>query len=677
MNRTPEAPQSAPRACPTPAELAAFLSDELPAPTMDEIGAHVSSCKSCDAAVRRMDAVTHSKFRMPPRSSQNNVGPSDPTLPDYPHVLASSRSLPPTQVHYVVPKPPERLGQYRIMERLGQGGMGTVYRAEHARLKKFFAVKILSASQMWDHRAVARFQLEMEVVGRLDHPNIVRATDAGDVDGLHFLVMELIEGSNLAKLINRCGPLPVPVACELVRQAALGLQHAHENGLVHRDIKPSNLMLSTSGQVKVLDLGLALLRSNDPNPNDDELTGAGEVMGTAEYMAPEQWTNTHAVDIRADIYSLGCTLYALLAGDPPFSGVERKTFMRLMTAHQTEAAPPITTRRPDLPAQLVALLDRMLAKNPTDRPATPGKVASALKGLSDERGLSKLSGLSGPGAESTDLSASETPTSFFPATVKIRPRPKRRRRWVAALVLVLLVAGIGAYTTFTPAPIPNQAKEPPQPPPEPPHDPKKWRNLLTAQPTERLWRASQIAFFDFNPKKELLSVRSPSKSLLRLGETQAKGYKLQIGLRQVTWEGGVGIYFGGGSPSQEPNEFRCQLIHLVHVGLPGNAAKYSLSRSRGNLVRLADQRPDLQVWGFSGMPVASPGPKEHLLELEVRPECVWSIRWDGAECSDMTNEFALSQQRRMLPDPHLVGEYGIYCNGADVSVLTARYIETE
>ncbi|MBP3954182.1 serine/threonine protein kinase [Gemmata sp. G18] len=682
MDGTPEAPQIDPPACPTPAALAAFLSDGLPPPEMDEIGAHVSSCASCDAVVRRMDKVTDNYWRSR-RAPENEVGPHDPTQAEYPHQTPAGRALPATQIHYFVPKPPEQLGQYRIGERLGQGGMGTVYRAEHVRLKKYFAVKVLSASQMWDHRAVARFQLEMEVIGRLDHPNIVRATDAGDADGMHFLVMELIEGSNLAKLVGRGGPLPVPVACELVRQAALGLQHAHEHGLVHRDVKPSNLMLSASGQVKVLDLGLALLRSNDPAP-DDDLTGIGEVMGTAEYMAPEQWANTHAVDIRADIYSLGCTLYALLTGDPPFAGTGRKSFMRLMAAHQTEPAPPITTRRPEIPPALAALLERMLAKNPDLRPATPGEVADELKNLSDEKGLPDLSAVAGADTDAEPdanrlppASDAPTPTPVYPATLKLHPRPNRtRRRWIAALVLALVAGGIGAYTALAPAPVPAQAKQKPEEKEEP-HDPKKWRNLLTARPGERLWRPSAISTIDHNPKTEILTVRSQGKALLRLGETKAKGYKLQIGLQQIRWVGGIGIYFGGGSPSKEPNEFRCQLIHLVNVGLPGDAPKYSLDRSRGDLMVPPGAKPDLGVLGFFGAFVEPPVNKEHLLELEVRPDCVWSIRWNGIECQELVSEKAFTKERQRLPDPHLTGEFGIYCNGADLSVLTARYVETE
>ena len=378
MNRATESDRGT---CPSAAELAAFLSNELPPATMDEIGAHVSSCHHCDAAVRRMDGASGTLDSFPERHGDGAATPA--LVPTKRLAAGPSSSDPPPPVHL--------LGQYRIGERLGLGGMGAVYRAEHVRLKMSVAVKVLAPGQVRDPRAVARFQLEMEVVGRLDHPNIVRATDAGEADGIHFLVMELIDGVNLAHLLLRYGPLPVPTACELIRQAALGLQHAHEHGLVHRDIKPSNLMLTPSGQVKLLDLGLALLRTDRALGSD--LTGAGEVMGTVEYMAPEQYTEMRSVDTRADVYSLGCTLYALLTGDPPFSGPERNEFPRMLWAHKHEAVRPVSELRADVPPALDAVLAHMLAKNPDDRPATPRAVTEALEPLAAGADLSGLSAL--------------------------------------------------------------------------------------------------------------------------------------------------------------------------------------------------------------------------------------------------------------------------------------------
>ncbi len=224
-----------------------------------------------------------------------------------------------------------RLRDYQLLEEIGEGGMGTVYRALHTELEKIVALKVLPTEQTKDERAVNRFKREMKAVGKVDHPNIVRATDAGEVDGTHFLVMEYVEGIDLSKLVKRVGPVPIADACELVRQAAIGLQHAHEHGLVHRDVKPSNLILAKNGQTKVLDLGLARLHGQ--NAPQENLTSTHQMMGTVDYMAPEQFENAHGVDIRADIYGLGCTLYKLLTGHAPYSGPGYSSVFQKMKGH--------------------------------------------------------------------------------------------------------------------------------------------------------------------------------------------------------------------------------------------------------------------------------------------------------------------------------------------------------
>jgi hypothetical protein len=259
------------------------------------------------------------------------------------------------------------------VELVGKGGMGAVYRAEHRHMGRPVAIKVLKPALLGDADSLARFQREVHAVSRLDHDNIVRAYDADSAGGLHFLVMEFVPGTTLDRLVQERGPLPVRQACEYVSQAARGLQYAHERGLVHRDIKPSNLLVTPEGRVKILDFGLArLLRDADPGESD---TGAGTVLGTANYMAPEQGLDPHAADIRADVYSLGCTLYHLLAGQPPFPG---GSFARKLREHQTQPLPALSAFRSDVPAGLVAVLRWMTAKDPRQRYQTPGEVALAL-----------------------------------------------------------------------------------------------------------------------------------------------------------------------------------------------------------------------------------------------------------------------------------------------------------
>ena len=280
------------------------------------------------------------------------------------------------------------LGQYQLLEKLGEGGMGTVYRALHTRLEKVVAVKVLPAGRGNDPEAIARFDREMRAVGRLDHPNIVRAFDAGEVGGSHYLVMELVDGQDLGTIVRCIGPLPVADACEAVRQAALGLDHAHSHGLVHRDVKPSNLMVSRQGEVKLLDLGLARLA--EQVPAEVELTSRGQMMGTFDYMAPEQGSDSHAVDHRADVYALGATLYKLLAGRAPFAGPQYDTPMRRLTALATEAPTSIRQIRPDVPKSLARLIHRMLARDPDRRTATAAEVAELLASFTDGANLAEL-----------------------------------------------------------------------------------------------------------------------------------------------------------------------------------------------------------------------------------------------------------------------------------------------
>jgi len=289
--------------------------------------------------------------------------------------------------------PGRLLGQYRILERLGAGGMGQVYKAMHLVMERVVALKIISPRLMQDSSVCARFQREVRNAARLIHPNIVVAHDAAQVEGLWFLVMEHIEGRDVSRLLSRHSRPSVGLACEIVRQAALGLQCAHECGMVHRDIKPANLMVASarplpagSGAegwpdaplVKILDFGLARLTAPDSAglAPGDGLTREGYMVGTPEYMAPEQARDSRLVDIRSDIYSLGCTLYTLLAGRPPFKAVSA---FELAVLHMNQPPEPIVRHNPALPLDLSILVHRMMAKLPEGRFQTPGEAARALR----------------------------------------------------------------------------------------------------------------------------------------------------------------------------------------------------------------------------------------------------------------------------------------------------------
>jgi len=278
------------------------------------------------------------------------------------------------------------LGPYVVLDSLGEGGMGQVFKARHATLGRVVALKVLRPEMVADSETVSRFQREIQVAGQLpEHPNLIRAFDAGPCGTTYFLAMEYVAGIDLERLVQQSGPLGIEQARDFMRQAALGLQHAHEHGLVHRDIKPSNLLVSQGadaapGTIKILDLGLARLHGNKQSARDQAfLTTDGAVtLGTIDYQAPEQALDFHRADIRADIYSLGCTFFYLLTGTPPFGNAPLA--LKLMR-HQQAEPPDLKERRPDVPDDLIRIIGRMLAKKPKDRYQTPGEVAAALTGL--------------------------------------------------------------------------------------------------------------------------------------------------------------------------------------------------------------------------------------------------------------------------------------------------------
>jgi hypothetical protein len=277
---------------------------------------------------------------------------------------------------------------YEILSEVGRGGMGIVYKARQASLRRVVAIKVVPVGGLGEGQVVARFKQERLFAAQVAHPNLVAAYDAGAIAGLPYFIMEYVDGAGVDRLLRQQKQFSVPDACEIVRQVAVALQHLHERNLVHRDIKPSNLMITASGQVKVLDLGLARLISE--SNCEDQLTAHGQLIGTIDYMAPEQCDNCHNVDIRADIYALGCTLYHLLVGGPPFGKPSYVSVYQKIKAHSEVTVPSIRARRPDVPESVDAILSKMLAKNRAERFATPIDLASALQPFSIGAKLSKL-----------------------------------------------------------------------------------------------------------------------------------------------------------------------------------------------------------------------------------------------------------------------------------------------
>jgi len=291
--------------------------------------------------------------------------------------------------------------RYRVLDLIGIGGMGAVYRAEHRLMNRIVALKVIRPELVHEREMVDRFQREIHAAARLTHPNIVTAFDADQAGATHFLVLEYVAGHNLDEAVKAAGRLPVAQAAAYARQTALGLQYAFERGMVHRDIKPHNLMLTGNEQIKILDFGLARFVSENAlgevypvltpqalAPGGTAAWGSVETsqrpaagstgtvcMGTADYMAPEEAANPRTADIRADIYSLGCTLYRFLAGEVPFPGGGQREKLR---RHRYSQALPLHEVRDDVPHALSELVARMMAKSPSERPQTPGEIVQAL-----------------------------------------------------------------------------------------------------------------------------------------------------------------------------------------------------------------------------------------------------------------------------------------------------------
>ncbi len=296
------------------------------------------------------------------------------------------------------------LGKYKLLGHLGTGGMSSVYLAEHVLMQRRVAIKVLPKNRVEDSSYLARFHREAQAAAALDHRNIVRAYDVDSDGGIHYIVMEYVEGRDLQHIVKEDGPLHYITAADYIRQAAEGLGHAHAAGLIHRDIKPANLLVDRKNTVKLLDLGLA--RFADEEKASLTVAFDENVLGTADYLAPEQALDSHAADARADLYGLGCSFYYLLTGHPPFVG---GTLPQRLMMHQKQPPPSILLDRPDAPADLIAICMKMMAKRPEHRYQSAAEVAQALRQWLADHGHAVEAGPgSGPGSSRSGLSGTRS-----------------------------------------------------------------------------------------------------------------------------------------------------------------------------------------------------------------------------------------------------------------------------
>jgi eukaryotic-like serine/threonine-protein kinase len=597
---------------------------------------------------------------------------------------------------------PSQIAHYQLHRVLGRGGMGVVYEAVHLHLKRRVAIKLLLDSDFLDAGRRQRFDREIEAIGRLRHPHVVAAHDAGtDSSGHRYLVMEFVDGRDLQAVATHSGAMSLADACECIRQAALGLGYAHRSACVHRDVKPSNLLLDREGTVRVSDLGLARLQSSAAG---DSLTGTGQVLGTADYMSPEQAQGDREIGAASDIYSLGCTFFRLLAGRVPYHGSAYDTLARKLLAHVEESLPRIGDFCHDIPPEIAELLDEMTAKDAAVRP-TADEVAARLAKFSVGANLAKLlAGLPAvEAAKVVDFSTAPARSTGRLASLPTRRLKERRPRgfMLASILSVVAVSAIGIWGITRPwgsRPIepdslpgnspPNLNALPTSPPASVPVErfyedlksteiqPHIGYPLLNKQPEKIFWSTSPLAQVQHLPELKQVTATCPDAGFLLLGSAPRVGYTLQIDIFQNRWSNNVGIFFGL-QPMAEmgPNgerQWRVQGLYLNDRTGLRDADKIPLSFTRVKwIIRVKDdgttvfQNHDL-VGAY--LPTAGIRPKQ--LEVTVNKHGLTDVRW-GGDAEPFANVCGADVNGEFVPADYC-GGFGIYIRRSEGTFRNAR-----
>lgn len=580
---------------------------------------------------------------------------------------------------------PATFGRYRVHRRIGRGGMGVVYEATHIHLERKVALKLLRRSLAEDKHFLERFYREIKALGKvLNNTHVILATDGGEEAGIPFLTMEFVDGMNLDELLKaHGGKLPVGAACELMRQTALGLDAIHQHGLVHRDLKPTNLMLTPDGVVKILDLGLVRL-CEDPTDHS-EITPAYGVIGTLDYQAPEQAIDARHVDIRADIYSLGCTLYKLLAGEAPFAKHER--FLKI-DAHAALPIPPLPEETPE---EVHGVVMKMLAKKAADRYQTPLEVATALTPFAAPIVSASPSTPSTvvPGSAATapmtpaptDASTAgstmtayrePTPTSSTTLSDPQPVKPARGRYVVVGLIVAALLIGPLGFFGFRQW---NVRPDPTALDRLPLH---QTVFLLEHAPTPILWKPLEPqASFRHEPDTKRFQVVCAARdvALFSLGSANAASYELQMRIFQSAWSPGVGVVIGYHTVDRREGDdtviAEFQMINLNQTIKDPNSLERQLviERSLGKHLRKPNGQEHVRYIRKYSAPLP-PINNERLLTIAVADGRLVNVQVE--QCGPMSELFSKAANAEFGPEFHR-GQIGMWISGTTVGFHEAGF----
>lgn len=601
--------------CPDNDLLQDFWAGRLSIPELDAISEHLEQCTTCEehlSSLVDLDDTIDSCLRRP--SPLNTL-------------LEVQEQEHPTFAW----KPGEQVGNFLLKRQLGAGGMGVVYEALDRGLGCSVAIKLIHPRYSQNANALARFRREQQVLGKLDHPHIVRARTAGEQDEMHYLVMDFVQGIDLAKLVDAVFPISIADSCAMIYQATLGLEVIHQNWQVHRDIKPSNLMLDRSGNVQILDFGLTRLADRQ---EEERLTSGTGVLGSVDYMSPEQTSAADKVDIRADIYSLGCSFYELLSGQKLYPTSKYPTVPAKILAHANARIPDIREVRADVPKPLCNLLARMLAKAPSDRIDSPQAIANLLQ----------------PFTESSDLVGLVDRVTSQNAEVRVSPTARAQRdlrnelpRWGSSgsrRRLLQAMFGVGGLCAATGAGVAiynfglRQRQE--KPGPYTYHDADVERlvylELLSEEPLLLIRSNPDKSRNWADTTKGDLTVDSAGLALLSLGSTDSLNFSLQTRMQRNVWMGSVGLFWGYPVEvySTADEEFSYQVVFIdSHIAQDG--AHIHMLRREIHNTRFYDGVPftPSKETLSDAKSVQSPGVRECQMELVIKNGRLDEVRWQG------------------------------------------------